>query len=69
MNKYLVIANDGYTTDNNGDETNNAQMLGRITAQSKLEAIEKFWETYPDQTEGFDISDALAIQLHESEWA
>lgn len=68
MNKYAIITSEGFCTSPEGDEIENCQFLGRIMAESKEEAISKFWKESFVATDGYDITEAIAIQLHETEW-
>lgn len=68
MNKYAIITPEGYCTSPNDTDVCNCQFLGRIAAEDKEQAIEKFWEENDWlETSELSIREAIAIQLHESE--
>lgn len=68
MNKYLIYTTEGYCEDPNGDEVANCQLLGRVEANDKAEAIDKFFTAEPWlEIKGFSRYNLQAIQLHDNE--
>lgn len=68
MNKYLIYTTEGYCEDPHGDEIANCQFLGRVEANDKAEAREKFFTANPRlEIRGFSRYNLQAVQLHDNE--
>lgn len=69
MKKYLIYTTEGYCEDPHGDEICNCQVLGRVTANDKSGAIDKFIHEHIHLFEirGFSPYCVNAAQLDNSE--
>lgn len=64
MNSYLIITVDGYCETPNGEDIDNAQVLGAVRAESRSEAVEKYFQLHPQLLEdGYKPSSASAYQI------
>lgn len=64
MNSYLIITVDGYCETPNGEDIDNAQVLGTVRAESRSAAVEKYFQEYPRLLEdGYEPSSASAYQI------
>ncbi len=68
MNKYIIYTFEGNCQDPYGNDIFNCQLLGRIVAYDKEEAIQKFIaENEWVSRSGFSPDRMRAAQLHDSE--
>lgn len=68
MNKYLIYTTEGQAYDPHGIPVENCQVLGRIEANDKCEAISKFFQfnEWIKKTQ-FSEEGTYAVRLHENE--
>lgn len=68
MKKYLLYTSEGYCEDPCGDPVENCQYLGRVEANSKEEAIDKFFnEEEWLRMRGYGRFCVTAVQLADNE--
>lgn len=68
MNKYLIYTTQGYCEDPIGNEIDNCQVLGRIEATDRKEAIDKFLKDHEwVQRSRYSPYYMSAVQLHNDE--
>lgn len=62
MNTYFIVTDEGQTYDKNGTETENAQIIGIIAANTAQEALEKFTQEN-SASEGFDLEEVHVYRV------
>ena len=67
MNKYLIYTTQGHCSAPDHQDVDNCQLLGRIEAADKSEALNKFLEDNPWAIE-FGFTEFSIAQPHDSEW-
>lgn len=67
MKKYIVITTGGFTLDDNRNDVENYQVIGKFYAPCKGGAIDAAYNRILELEHDFDIHELIAYELHPDE--